>query len=156
LKVAISDFGQLQPDWPFAFKFDENMPFIDYVSLVDAWSNGKRLNGFVPNTFLVAEVNGIIVGRVSIRHQLNDFLLYEEGGHIGYGVVPSQRKRGYATQILRSSLPIAKKLGLSRVLLTTDKSNLGSIRAVEKNGGILETSRDPRVLSDKLRYWIKL
>jgi predicted acetyltransferase len=61
----------------------------------------------VPATFLVADVDGAIVGRVSIRHELNDHLTHF-GGHIGYGVRPAHRRRGYATEILRQSLVIAR------------------------------------------------
>ena len=70
------------------------------------------------------------------------------GGHIGYAVVPEFRRRGYATTILDLSIQIARgKLDLTRILLTCDDDNIGSIRIIEKNGGILEnivTGPDPR------------
>jgi predicted acetyltransferase len=71
----------------------------------------------VPATFLVAEAEGQIVGRVSIRHELNACLA-EVGGHIGYGVRPGFRRRGYATAIMRQSLAVASSIGLERVLVT--------------------------------------
>ena len=75
--------------------------------------------GRVRAAFLVAVVGEDIVGRVSLRYELTA-ALREEGGHIGYGVVPSQRRRGYATQMLRGTLDRARSRGLERVLLTCD------------------------------------
>jgi len=66
--------------------------------------------GRVPATFLVAEVDGVLVGRVSVRHELNDFLA-RVGGHIGYAVRPAFRRRGYATAMLRRSLSVARSPG---------------------------------------------
>jgi predicted acetyltransferase len=79
------------------------------------------------------------VGRASIRHSLNEFL-EREGGHIGYVVVPEFRRQGYANAILRLSLQIAREKcgGTHRILVTCDDDNVGSIRTIEKNGGILE------------------
>jgi predicted acetyltransferase len=91
----------------------------------------------VPATFLVADVAGEIVGRASIRHRLNDFLL-RAGGHIGYGVLPGHRRRGHATEILRQSLIIARSLGIDRVLVICDDDNAGSAAVIEANGGTLE------------------
>ncbi len=84
-RAAVADFKCYDPDWTFAFHFDEKTDFAKYVQKVKDWSEGKDLGEFVPNTFLVAVVGSKIVGRVSLRHELNDFLL-REGGHIGYGV----------------------------------------------------------------------
>jgi len=105
----------------------------------------------------MAFVGDRIVGRTSIRHRLNDFLR-ETGGHIGYAVVPEFRRRGYATEILRQSLVIARdQIGLDRVLVTCDDENVGSIRTIEKNGGALDDVRSgPNDPKPKRRYWIVL
>jgi predicted acetyltransferase len=94
------------------------------------------------------------LGAISLRHTLNDFLL-DAGGHIGYGVRPTARRRGLATWALRGVLPKARQLGLTRVLLTCDDKNVGSARIIENNGGVLEDVRDT-VLGRIRRYWITL
>jgi predicted acetyltransferase len=93
---------------------------------------------------------------VSIRHELNEFLL-RVGGHIGYVVVPEFRRQGYATAILRRSLQIAHEtLGIGRVLVTCDDDNVGSIRTIEKNGGVLENViSGPDLAKSQRRYWIE-
>jgi predicted acetyltransferase len=79
-----------------------------------------------------------IVGRVAVRHALNPFLECE-GGHIGYVVVPEFRRRGYATRMLGLALRIAhEQLGIDDVLLICADSNVGSIRVIERNGGVLQ------------------
>ncbi len=154
---AVSEFRQIQPVWEFAFEYDESQPFTAYVQKLKNWHQGKDLPyGWVPNTFLVAIVESEIVGRVSIRHSLN-YYLETYGGHIGYGVVPKHRNRGYAKEILRQSLLEVKSFGLQKALVTTDENNLASIRVIEKNGGILKNSvAQPEVNIPKLRYWIDL
>jgi predicted acetyltransferase len=88
------------------------------------------------------------LGRISLRHRLNDLLL-TWGGHIGYGVRPSARRRGCATQALAAMLPVCAELGIDQVLVTCDIDNVASRRTIEKNGGIYEDTRQ-----GKLRYWI--
>jgi predicted acetyltransferase len=110
----------------------------------------------VPATFLVAEVDGEIVGRTSIRHELNAYLA-AVGGHIGYGVRPGFRRRGYATEILRQSLARARELGIERALVTCDDANVGSATVIERCGGVLEgVVADPDDGVLKRRYWIDL
>ena len=65
-----------------------------------------------------------------IRHELNEFLL-KIGGHIGYGVVPEKRRKGYATSMLQKSLSYAKNIPLDKVLITCDEDNFGSIKVIE-------------------------
>ena len=96
------------------------------------------------------------IGRLSLRHELNEFLL-KIGGHIGYEIRPSRRKQGYGTEILRLGLEKAKELGLHRVLVTCDEDNIGSKKIIEHNGGKFENSIE--IDGDKvkkLRYWIDL
>ncbi|MBB4907690.1 GNAT family N-acetyltransferase [Actinophytocola algeriensis] len=109
---------------------------------------GARLDGFVPATFLVAEAGGVIVGRTSIRHELNATLAVL-GGHIGYCVLPARRGRGHAKEILRQSLPVARARGVTRALLTCDETNTASQKVIEHCGGVLESSD-----GHNRRYWI--
>ncbi|MEU4394922.1 GNAT family N-acetyltransferase [Kribbella sp. NPDC023855] len=88
------------------------------------------------------------IGRVAIRHDLTPALL-ELGGHIGYFVRPSARRRGYATQMLTQSLPIAARLGIDPALLTCDEDNEVSRRVILAAGGELEDERH-----GKLRFWV--
>jgi predicted acetyltransferase len=116
----------------------------------------RRTETFVPATHLWAIADEELVGRISIRHELNDALRIE-GGHIGYDTVPSFRGRGVATEMLRQALPVARTVGLTEVLVTCDDTNAASIRVIEKNGGEL---RDTKVLAagrpPKRYYWIAL
>src|SRR4026208_2055613 len=135
------------------------MPVLRYLGRRAEQERGVTLPSpdHVPATFLFAFVGSRIVGRVSIRHSLNDFL-HRLGGHIGYVVVPEFRRRGYATEILRQSLHIAReKCGARRILVTGDDDNIGSHRTIEKNGGILENIvHEPNLDKPKRRYWIDL
>jgi predicted acetyltransferase len=87
--------------------------------------------------FAIRESDGRIVGMVDIRHTLNDFLR-NYGGHIGYGVRPSERNKGYATQILMLALDYCRHLGLDRVMLSCDKANAASRNTITRCGGVLE------------------
>ena len=154
-RSAVAEFKNERSSFEFAFYFDESIPFSDYAEKLGKWSVGEALPGrFIPNTFLVGVVDGQVVGRISIRHWLTDYL-ERIGGHVGYGVIPSRRKQGYATEMFRQSLPVCASLGLARVLVTCDVNNLGSRRVIEKCGGVLENITDePELEVQKRRYWI--
>lgn len=133
------------------------MSFRRYLSMLEEHERGVNLPpNHVPSTFLFAVEGQRIVGRVSIRHRLND-VLFRVGGHIGYVVVPEFRRQGYATEMLRLALRVAhEKLGIGRVLVTCDDDNIGSIRAIERNGGVLEGVIDgPGLDRPKRRYWFE-
>lgn len=111
--------------------------------------------GRVPATMLFAVVDDEIVGRVHIRHELTPALL-EEGGHVGYGVRPAHRRRGYATQMLRQGLEVVRALGVEEALVTCDDDNPGSIGTIENCGGVLEDKRPREEGKLTRRYWIDL
>ena len=142
-------------DFTFGLGFEPGMSWPDYLRQVADSRAGQNLpDGWVPSTFLVADVAGRIVGRVSIRHELNDFLR-TEGGHIGYCVLPACRRRGYATEILRQALIVARSVGVDRVLITCDDDNAGSIKVIETCGGKLDSVRPAGPGSPALRrYWV--
>ena len=156
-RAAVAEFKTHDPDWEFAFFFDGVTDFAEYTGLLRDQSEGKNLGGFVPNSYMGAFVNGKCVGRASIRHELNDRLLVD-GGHIGYGVVPSERRKGYAREILRQSLEVLKAHGVKLALVTCSDDNLGSIRTIEANGGVLENKVPRHRTTEGLtrRYWIDI
>ena len=108
----------------------------------------------MPAAQLAAHVGEDLVGRVSIRFELNDYLA-ARGGHIGFGVLPAYRRRGFATEILRQALVLARSEGVSRVLLTCDDDNYGSAAVIERCGGVLESVRTSLPNDHAFRrYWI--
>lgn len=113
--------------------------------------------GRVPDSvfFLLDEEKNRLLGAVNIRHYLNAALL-QEGGHIGAGVRPSERRKGYATEMIRLALIECKKLGIDRALVTCDKENVGSAKAIVKNGGVLENEFVNSDGEVEQRYWIKI
>jgi predicted acetyltransferase len=134
---------------------EPGMSWSEYLAILDADGGRERFPDGVASTFLVAEVDGDLVGRSSIRHELNDFLA-REGGHIGFGVVPEFRRRGYATAILEQSLVVARALGISDVLVTCDDDNVGSATVIERCGGILDSIILPESGETPVRrYWIR-
>lgn len=114
-------------------------------------------DGKVPDSvyFLLDIERDILLGAVNIRHYLNEHLL-RSGGHIGDGIRPSERRKGYATEMIRLSLMECKKLGISRVLMVCDKTNIGSAKSIIKNGGILENEFVDANGNTQQRYWIEI
>lgn len=110
--------------------------------------DAPRLEGIVPSTELWMVAEGEFVGSIGLRHELNELLL-TWGGHVGYSVRPSARRRGHATRALAMMLPVAAQLGIDPVLVTCDTDNVASRRTIERNGGVYEDTRE-----GKLRYWV--
>jgi predicted acetyltransferase len=148
--------GELAAEgFDFLLDLHEGEPWTAYLDRMANHRLGVDLSpGWVAATFLIAEVDGQLVGRVSVRHELSAFLA-EFGGHIGYAVLPAFRRRGHATEILRQSLHVALQLGIARALVTCDVDNVGSAKVIENCGGIFEgiaPGRDD--ITSRRRYWI--
>jgi predicted acetyltransferase len=121
-----------------------------YVAWVRAQSleESPRPEGFVPSTTLWWVDGDEFLGRIAIRHRLTASLRVL-GGHIGYDVRPSARRRGHATAMLRAALPVARSLGIESALLTCDLDNVASRKVIEHNGGVLEDE-----VNGKYRLWV--
>lgn len=107
-------------------------------------------------TYVLTDDNNHIYGVVNLRHEIRGDLI-NRGGHIGYGIRPSERRKGYATIQLSKVLEKAKEMGINKVLLTCRKANIGSKKTIEKCGGIYEN--EVFVESNNsinLRYWINI
>lgn len=158
MKDAFADFTR---DWethnepiaPISARLDGR---IYETWLEDTWrlENEPRGNYVPADTWFWFDGDGRMAGMITLRHMLNDFLL-RVGGHIGYGVRPSMRRQGHATAMLAAVLPRARELGLTRVLVSCHRENVGSARTIQKNGGMLENEivEDGRIVQ---RYWIVL
>ncbi|RRR98574.1 GNAT family N-acetyltransferase [Glycomyces terrestris] len=111
----------------------------EYIAAELGWRTAAP-DGFVPVTTLWWAEGDTYLGRISIRHRLNEHLA-RIGGHIGYDVRPSARRRGHSTAMLAAALPHAAALGIDRALVTCDASNTASRKVIERNGGVLEDQR---------------
>lgn len=118
----------------------------------DAEPGSLRPPGWTPATYWWMEPSDHrdeFVGAISLRHSIEHPMLASVGGHVGYGVRPSARRRGYASDALRQVIPLAGARGIPRLLVTCDLDNVASARTIEANGGTFEGE-----LRGKRRYWI--
>ena len=117
------------------------MRYTDYdewLNKVQSLTKIELTDGSVPATtyFLLRQSDNKIVGSIQLRHQLNDYLR-ASGGHIGYSICPTERRKGYATWQLRQVLKIAQQMNIPKVMITCDKSNAASAKTAVKCGGVL-------------------
>ena len=133
--------------------FKEN--FEEYISILLNASKGIGIpETFVPHSsFWLVNENKKILATSNLRHELNE-KLYKTGGHIGYGVTPSERRKGNATKILELTLLEARKIGIEKALVTCNKTNIGSAKSIVKNGGKFwkETPAGKRITC---YYWVE-
>ncbi|MFA5934659.1 MAG: GNAT family N-acetyltransferase [Candidatus Paceibacterota bacterium] len=151
---AIAEFEKEEKGYSDFFNGFENK-FDEFILKLENAEKGIGLEeGYVPYTYMFLVDDDKYIGTVSIRHKLND-ILKKEGGHIGYDVRPSERRKGYGTMILKLSLLIAKQIGLDRVMITCDDNNVASWKIMEKNGAVLDEKYDYKGRF-KRRYWIDI
>ena len=139
---------------PYAIRKENYKDFEKYMQSIET---KDEENGLVPDStfFALDTERNIFVGAVNIRHYLNESLLLN-GGHIGDGVRPSERRKGYATEMIRLALEECKKIGIARVLMVCYKDNIGSAKSIKNNGGILENEIPADNGKMDQRYWISL
>ena len=115
----------------------------DYAKWLDAVTRNADPETVSPDwvvtdTFFAEDESGRIVGIIDLRHTLNAFLC--DFGHCGYSVLPSARRKGYATEMLRQITEIARAAGMTSLQLSVERDNLPSVRTIIKNGGVYERS----------------
>lgn len=140
---------------PFTLRFDCS-DFDTFLLELQYQKEGLLQNENAANnsTFWLVNADRRALGAVNIRHYLTPSLL-EMGGHIGYGIRPSERKKGYATRLLSLALIKAKVMNIDRVLLSCDKDNIGSAKTMINNGGVLDSEAIVNGLEIQ-RYWIEI
>ncbi|MEK2688464.1 GNAT family N-acetyltransferase [Bdellovibrio sp. GT3] len=141
----------------YTFAWRDGMSFSQMLEILKKEKAGIDIApDRVPHTMLYGFMDGKIIGRVSVRHELNERLRHR-GGHIGYSVAEKFRNKGYATDMARQALDYCKSLGLQSIMVTCSDSNTPSWKVIERFGGKLED----RVWNDEdnemiRRYWITL
>ena len=146
-----NDFGEKIV--PYAIR---RLDYRDFENYCNSLEITDASNALVPDStfFFFDEERNIMVGAVNIRHYLNESLLLN-GGHIGDGVRPSERRKGIATKMIALALDECKKLGIKKVLMVCDKKNIGSAKSIINNGGVLENEVEVDGVIEQ-RYWIDL
>jgi predicted acetyltransferase len=152
-KSMVSEWATLnEPITPPLFYDIDDFP--EYVESINSCRYTVP-QGFVKHsTYWLVNDHSRIIGTVNIRHELTEGLKVI-GGHIGYGIRPSERRKGYGNKILKLALLEVGQLDISKVLITCDKDNAGSKRVIENNGGQL-WNEDVVEGIEILRYWIDI
>lgn len=106
--------------------------------------------------FCIRKTDNKLVGMIQVRHYFNDYL-EKYAGHIGYSIRPTERRKGYAKEMLKLALPFCREIGLDKVLITCSEGNIGSEKTIRANGGIYEsTVHEPNSDRNLKRFWINL
>ena len=152
-----SEYLSIMEEWapssPWAlFRWESFEEFLQLAK--DDIEKGNR-HGVPATLFFLVNDENRILGAIQIRHHINHPNLMEYGGHIGYGIRPSERGKWYATEMLRLALIESRKLGLQKVLLGCHDDNIASQKTIEKNGGIFDRYTEYELKKSR-RYWINL
>ena len=131
----------------------------EYLKLCKDYESEEDIPAhLVPATqfIFVRKSDNRLVGMLQVRHRFNDYL-EKYAGHIGYSVRPSERRKGYAKEMLKIALPFCREIGLDKVLISCIDGNIGSEKTILANGGVYEsTVHEPNDNVDLKRFWITL
>ena len=179
IKIDAGDFFLVEPSEDYAVQIAEyRQDFLDTKSSMDGCGPLRRCENpteyileckkyTVPETlpegtviatqFLyIRKIDNRLVGMVQVRHYFNKYLS-KYGGHIGYSIKPGERRKGYATSMLKAVLPYCKEIGLDEILVTCIHDNIGSEKTILNNGGVYESTVYEWKERCKLkRFWITL
>ncbi len=153
---GLEDWKYEELSW-YTFSWKPGMSHAEHLADLENFKDKSKVpKHFVAATMLYAFVDGQIVGRLNIRHELNENLLFR-GGHIGYAVSPLHRNKGYATEIFRQGIGFCQKLGFKKLLVTCADQNIHSWKVIEKFGAVLEN----KILDEEKneyvrRYWVDI
>lgn len=130
-----------------------------YIEKCAANERAENLpEGYVPATQFIAvrEADKKVIGFIQVRHYLNGYL-EKYSGHIGYSVLPDERRKGYAKEMLRRVLPFCREIGMEKALVTCKEHNFASERTILTNGGkYASTEYEPDMDVNVKRFWIEL
>ena len=144
--------------WPLKLEYNTKNKFKEMVKRVEEVEKGENLGEYEASStyWLYDDIEDKIIGASNIRHYLTEEG-YKTWGHIGYGIRPSKRRKGYATKLLNMTLEKAKNIGIDRVLLGAYEDNIGSWKTMEKCGAEFEKTVIEEETGLKIkRYWISL
>ena len=128
--VGLREYNDMELSW-YTFVWKPGVSWLDHIECLRKGKLGIDLPADrVPDSMYYGFLNGAIIGRLSLRHELNEFLR-TRGGHIGYSVAPKFRGFGFAQEMLKQVLPKAKALGMSEILITCDDDNTASWKVIE-------------------------
>ncbi len=160
------ELGEMIDEWKYDIEINHTNhspwkifknDYHDFDYYLKDLENIEEKDGLVPDSvfFLLDIDRNRLLGAVNIRHYLNERLL-KDGGHIGDGIRPTERGKGYGTEMVRLALIECKKLGIDKVLMVCDKTNPASRKTIINNGGILENEVIDEDGEIEERYWINI
>ena len=127
-----------------------------WIRMVEANEMACAEGGVTSNSYIAVRMSdGKVVGIIDLRHHIDHPILSVWGGHIGYTVRPSERRKGYAKEMLRQNLQHCRDRGLQKVLIVCNADNIASEKTITANGGVLEKeiTVDGRLMK---RFWVVL
>lgn len=131
--------------------------YSEWLAHVQAAKVGLPERDLVASTQYLAfnDETDALVGCIQLRHSLNEYLA-NYGGHIGYSIRPSERRKGYGYEMLQACLEKAAHIGIHKALVTCDETNIASESIIRKASGVYEDTRIDARTGPKKRFWIHI